>query len=85
LAKKPSTACKHSVPPPGVTGRQPILSMTSSAAEPADFLVQRALAFGLEIGTLCLRLPHPGGRLSAYREQQHAPEPLRHPLPTNAQ
>ena len=34
----------------------------------------------LEIGTLCLRPPHPAGRLSAYREQKHAPEPLPHPL-----
>jgi hypothetical protein len=34
----------------------------------------------LEIGTLCLRLPHPAGRLSAYREQKHAPEPFPHPL-----
>jgi hypothetical protein len=38
----------------------------------------------LEIGTLCLRLPHPAGRHSAYREQKHDPEPFPYSLPINA-
>jgi len=39
----------------------------------------------LEIGTLCLRLPHPVGRQRAHHEQKHDPRTVSSPLLTNAQ